>query len=48
MAEKAVVGQFRGKNVFDGSHEAPHNLSSLQKKPTVFYPPEVEEDISWL
>lgn len=48
IAEEAVVGQFRGKNVFDGFHESPHNFSSLQKNPTVFYPPEVEKDSSWL
>jgi len=42
IAEKAAVGQFRGKNVFDGSRQSPHKLSSFQKKAqSVFIPPKV-------
>lgn len=47
VAEKVVVGQFRGKNVFDGSHASPHNPSSFQKKTqSVFYPPKLERQRS--
>lgn len=42
-AEKAVVGQFRGKNVFDGSHASPYNLSSFQKISQSFMHPKVEK-----
>lgn len=44
IAEKALVGQFRVKNAFDGSHAFPHNLSSFQEEnQSVFYPPKVEK-----
>lgn len=52
LAENAVVVQFRGKNVFDGSHASPHNLYSLQKKnPTkvsLLSTQSGKKDSSWL
>lgn len=44
IAEKALAGKFRVKNVFDGSHASPHNLYSFQEEnQSVFYPPKMEK-----